>query len=84
MRMKLTIVSLIALIALVGCATVTAEKEQEILITTTPDKARCTATNGAGRWELSRTPGTVVVDRHFSPLTIECVAPDRTHGTTEP
>lgn len=75
------VIALLPLLGLMACATVTKETQQQIQIATSPEGARCTATNNAGRWELSETPGEITVDRDFSPLTVECRAADRTSGT---
>lgn len=63
---------LIALLTLTACATVTAEHEQAINVTTKPAGASCALTNGQGMWEITKTPGTVRVDRSFSPLNVTC------------
>lgn len=65
-------ISCLLLLLLTACATITAESEQEISVRTTPEGAACNLRNKEGLWTLDRTPGTAVVKRSFSPLTITC------------
>lgn len=67
------LIPLATLLLLGGCATLTAESTQAIHVDTAPEGARCILTNGAGRWVIEQTPGSVDVDRHFSPLAIQCI-----------
>jgi hypothetical protein len=60
------------LLALTGCATVTADSDQEIKVTTTPAGAQCTLTNNVGSWDIKKTPGSAMVKRSFSPLGVTC------------
>lgn len=55
-----------------ACATVTAESEQAISVTTTPAGAHCELRNGEGSWNIVETPGNAMVRRAFSPLHIRC------------
>ncbi len=66
---------LLLLLPLTACATLTADSDQKITVTTTPAGAHCTLRNGEGSWEIAKTPGSAMVKRAFSPLTIHC---DRT------
>jgi hypothetical protein len=62
------------LLALTGCATLTADSDQEIKVTTIPAGASCTLTNNVGSWDIKKTPGSAMVKRSFSPLVITCVS----------
>ena len=64
--------SLLLLASLTACATVTADSDQAISVTTLPAGAHCTLTNGEGSWQIAQTPGSVNVKRAFSKLNIEC------------
>ena len=64
----------VLLLALTGCATLTADSDQAIKVTTTPAGASCTLTNNAGQWIIKKTPDSALVKRHFSPLVITCVS----------
>jgi len=64
--------SLLSILALTGCATVTSESYQKINVTTVPDGAECTLSNDAGTYSIESTPATVRVTRSFSPLKIHC------------
>lgn len=64
--------ALIALLALSACATVTSKSTQDIRVTTDPDGAACTLTNGLGSWNIDHTPGTAAVHRSFTPLKVVC------------
>lgn len=68
--MRLSI--LCSLVLLSACATVTAESDQNIAVSTTPAGATCLLSNGEGSWRIPSTPGTAVVKRAFQPLQIRC------------
>jgi hypothetical protein len=61
-----------ALLTMTACATVTAEPDQEISVSTTPVGATCSLQNNEGTWTIPVTPGAVRVERSFSVLTIYC------------
>lgn len=61
-----------SILLLSACATVTADSEQVIGVTTSPAGASCTLANGQGTREIATTPGSAKVARSFSPLTITC------------
>jgi hypothetical protein len=64
------------LVSLSACASITADSEQAIDITTQPAGASCTISNSAGMWEIATTPDTVTVPRAFEPLDVLCKLPD--------
>lgn len=64
--------TLLSILALSACATLTSESYQEIRITTTPKGAYCALSNGAGTYEIESTPSVARVTRDFSPLSIRC------------
>jgi len=72
MRGMKHIISILALCTLTACATLTAESDQPIAITTSPVGASCTLNNDDGSWKIEKTPGSASVKRSFSPLTIRC------------
>ena len=75
--------SLLLIIPLTACATLTAESTQKITVTTTPAGAHCTLSNGEGSWEIAKTPASATVKRAFSKLTIACeTARHETAATT--
>ncbi len=63
------------LLTLPACATLTADGDQEITVDTTPPGAHCSLKNNAGSWKIKKTPGSVRVQRNFSPLVIQCKHP---------
>ena len=71
----------IALLSLPACATLTAERTQNIQVITTPAGARCTLSNQAGIWNSTTTPESVTVRRHFSPLLVSCEKTNFGSGT---
>jgi hypothetical protein len=66
------ILALCVILTLSGCATLTADSDELITVETTPTGAHCSLKNDAGNWEIAKTPGSVKVDRSFSPLVIRC------------
>ena len=68
--MRLSILPLFLLLS--ACATVTSKSTQDITVTTEPTGASCELTNKDGSWAIESTPGTVAVQRSFSPLTVHC------------
>jgi hypothetical protein len=70
--MKKHIALISTLLTLSACATLTAEREQDISITTTPAGARCLLTNGQESWTLDETPGVVSLPRAYQPITLNC------------
>lgn len=64
--------ALVVLLILPACATVTSKSTQDITVTTEPAGASCELTNKDGSWVIESTPGTVAVQRSFSPLTVHC------------
>ena len=67
--------ALLLLIALSACATLTAESEQLITVSTNPPGANCVLSHSQGSWTIAQTPGTALVERSFDPLSIECALP---------
>lgn len=73
MRMKQFFV--LPLLALTACATLTAESDQTITITTTPPGASCLLSNSENTVTLDQTPGGAIVKRAYEPLSITCSKP---------
>ncbi len=84
--MKQTLTALLAALTLTACATITAETDQAISVTTEPAGAKCALQNSVGNWSIDKTPGTATVDRSFSPLVILCsdAAGNKGTATLEP
>ena len=59
-----------------GCASMTTGQNQTVSVTT-PDcpQASCVLTNNDGEFHVSRTPGTTMVNKSCSALTVECSKP---------
>lgn len=64
--------TLIALLSLCACASITADSEQTISVNTTPTGATCQLSNHASTVTIDSTPGSATVARSFSPLLILC------------
>jgi hypothetical protein len=69
------IIPLIAILALTGCATITADSQQEIFVSTDPAGAQCILSNSNGSWNIAQTPGSVTVPRAFESLGVTCTLP---------
>lgn len=76
----------LCVLLLSACATLTAEGNQAIAVTTTPPGAACALSNAEGAWKIAATPGSATVERSFSPLAIRCTHPSAGSGsvTLEP
>lgn len=73
MRARFPILSAIMLcVMMTSCATVTADSEQSITVSTMPAGARCILSSSEGNWVIANTPGTASVKRAFAPLSIHC------------
>lgn len=66
------LISAVALFSLSGCATITAESDQLIELSTTPPGANCVLSNSQGSYTIATTPGSVIVPRMFEPLGVSC------------
>lgn len=60
------------LLSLSACATITAESDQLIELSTTPPGANCVLSNSQGSYTIATTPGSVIVPRMFEPLGVSC------------
>ena len=67
---------LIVFFALSACATITSDSTQDITVTTEPAGAMCSLRNKAHTVTLEKTPGTVAIERSYSPLQIDCATAD--------
>lgn len=65
-------IALAALLLVSACATVTSESTQEIHVTTEPEGAACTLSNGMGSTQIEQTPGSAEVHRSFTRLIVSC------------
>ncbi len=66
---------LTALLALSACATLTADGDQIITITTVPPGAQCEIINSLGRYTIAATPDNITVPRAHEPLDVNCKLP---------
>ncbi len=80
--MNIRLVIPLLLLSLTACATITADTEQLIEITTRPAGANCVMSNSQGMWEVATTPGSVTVPRAFEPLDVLCKLPDGSTART--
>ena len=72
MFQKATLASALALSLLSGCASIVSGTNQPITVDTPGcAAASCRLTNDKGEWAVT-TPGSVVVNRAYGPLTIVC------------
>ena len=69
-------IALAALLLVSACATVTSESTQEIHVTTEPEGAACTLSNGMGSTQIEQTPGSAEVHRSFTRLIVSCGTDD--------
>lgn len=65
-------IALAALFLLSACATVTADSDQKISVTTEPAGAACTLSNGMGSAQIEETPGSADIHRSFTRLIVSC------------
>jgi uncharacterized protein YceK len=59
-------------LSLSACASIVSGTTQKIGVNTSVPGARCTLENAKGSWDVSKTPGSVTVEKARSPLDIEC------------
>ena len=71
-RMNTNRIAFIAFLALTACATITADSDQTITITTKPTGAACDISNSAGHYHIATTPGSITVPRAYEPLLVTC------------
>ena len=76
--MKALVTVVMAAIVVIGCATVTRDRDQNIGLTAPgcSEPASCTFTNKKGSW-TAEAPGMVSVRRSDDPLRVSCEAGDR-------
>ena len=59
--------------ALTGCASIVTGTNQSVSVKTGQvSGATCSLENNKGKWYVNRTPGTVIVNRSFNDLSIDC------------
>ena len=62
-----------------SCATITNGVNQSLSVDTEPDVgAMCQLTNDKGKWYVNDTPGSVMVNRSWSDLTVTCKKGEKT------
>lgn len=58
---------------LTGCASIVSGHQQSVSVTTGPVKgAACSLENNKGKWYVASTPGSVVINRSYHDLNVEC------------
>ncbi|MFZ4541698.1 MAG: hypothetical protein ACOYNL_07810 [Rickettsiales bacterium] len=67
-----TLLTLTALLGLNACATITADSQQEITVSTNPSGASCLLHSDEGQWTVASTPGAANVERAFTLLEVTC------------
>ena len=73
MRNLLLTVCILTSGILTGCASIVTGHQQSISVTTEPTKgASCSLVNNKGTWYVPSTPGSVVINRSYENLNIEC------------
>ncbi len=80
---KIMLVSIVmtAVAALTGCASIVNGTNQSVSVNTgNVGGATCSLQNDKGRWFVSNTPGSVVVNRSFKDLQIDCQKPGYKDG----
>jgi hypothetical protein len=71
----------LSLSTLTGCASIVNGTNQPVSVSTGSVKgATCALQNNKGRWYISSTPSSIVVNRSFDNLQIRCEKPGYKHG----
>ena len=76
----LRVLTLLAMVVLTGCASVTGSKLQPVSVSTTCDsvpvnEASCTLINDKGSWFV-KTPGSVTINKAYGDISVECKKDD--------
>lgn len=67
------VLSLLVFGLLTGCASIVSGHQQSVSVTTDPVKgANCTLENNKGTWYVPSTPGSVVINRSYENLNVDC------------
>lgn len=83
-RLMIMLMTFLSASTLVSCASIVHGTHQKIAVRTTPiEGATCVLKNDKGTWQLTRTPGTVLVDRSFKDLKINCSKKGFKNGYSE-
>lgn len=69
--MKTLLIALLS-IQLTACASIVTGTTQSVSIETSPKAARCDLQNDKGKWHVSDTPASVVVQRSYDDLNVTC------------
>lgn len=76
MRIIIILIMMTGFSALTGCASIVSGTHQQVCVNTGPVMgANCTLENNKGKWYVPQTPGSVVVNRSFNDLKVECRKP---------
>lgn len=57
---------------LCSCASIVTGSKQSISVESEPSGAECKLTNDKGEWWVNQTPGSVVIERSYSDLNVNC------------
>lgn len=69
--MKTLLITAVCL-SLSACASIVTGTTQSVSIETSPKAARCDLQNDKGKWHVSDTPASVVVQRSYNDLNVTC------------
>ncbi len=67
-----TSLTVLALLPLAACASITDGSSQPLSVTSSPSGAECKLTNDKGDWYVNRTPDSVTVKRSSNALAVTC------------
>lgn len=74
---------ILLMMSLTGCASMTIGQNQTLSVETSPDiDASCELSNDKGKWFVTSTPGSVVVNRSYEDLIVVCKKGKKTGNTT--
>lgn len=87
MKLMLKIGTAAILLSLVGCASITGGKNQPVSIRSTCGSgiqvsgATCKVSNDKGEWHVASTPGSVVIQKAYGDVAVDCEKPSLGRGT---
>lgn len=83
-KIVLVAVAVASISTLTGCASIVNGTNQPVSVNTgNVSGATCSLQNNKGRWYVSSTPGTAVVNRSFNDLVVNCQKPGFRNATTQ-
>lgn len=83
-KKMIAIAAVVATLGLTGCASIVNGTNQPVSVNTgSVHGAYCSLSNNKGRWYVANTPGSVVVNRSFADLTVNCQKPGYRNSVTK-